>query len=185
MLQVRTSTWVVCCLLLPSSGCSIINAQPTWELVKATGAATSYVLAGIPPKAIDTVQHQFDPPKSLCIAFNPDVQSAELVPAIQAALRARQVESRVFDQVAITSWCPAWLHYSAFIEWGNPPIGEGFRPYLSQAWLTIKTADGRVLASSNFGTGGAWDIGKWASTHDKVDAVVNALLSKPFDQSGA
>jgi len=173
------------CCALACSGCSIFSYEPTWELVKAGGATASYMIAGIPPKASDTVRHGLVPHFSrVCIAFNPDVQSMEMVPAIQAALQQRQIESRVFDSVASSLMCPAWLHYAAVIAWDTPPMTSGFRSYVSQAWLTLKTDDGRVLASSSFALGGVLEIGKWASTQDKVDAVINALLGVPNAASG-
>lgn len=176
--------WLACSALA-CSGCSVFSYEPTWELVKAAGTSTSYMIAGIPPKAIDTVHHGVMPPlKSVCIAFNPDVQSMEMVPAIQMSLQQRQIDSRVFDSVSNIPMCTAWLHYSAVIEWGSPPLASGFRSYVSQARLTLKTDDGRVLASSTFALGGALEIGKWASTQDKVDAVVNALFGAPKGSSG-
>jgi hypothetical protein len=160
------------------SGCSLFSYSPSLELIKATGTAASFMAAGVPVKAIDTVHHGATRIDSVCIAFNPGVALQGFLPAIQTALQRQQVNSRVFESDTPTPLCRVWLHYMASVEWGTPPWGNSLRPYVARATLTLKSPQGLVLASSNFEPGGVVEMGKWASTSDKVDAVVTALLSR-------
>ena len=159
-------------------GCSLFSYSPSLELMKATGTAASFMAAGVPVKAIDTVRHGDTRVDRVCIAFNPGVALQGFLPAIQTSLQRQQVDSRVFESDTPTPLCTVWLHYAASVEWGTPPWGSGLRPYVARATLTLKTPQGLVLASSNFEPGGVIEMGKWASTNDKVDAVVTALLSR-------
>jgi hypothetical protein len=165
---------VVCAMLL--GGCSLFSFSPSLELMKATGQAASFMVAGIPTRASDTVRHDIGQVGCVCIAFNPSVSLEDFLPAIQTSLQRQQVDSRVFESGALTPLCPVWLYYAASIEWGVPPWASSLRPYVAHATLTLKTPDGRVLASSNYEPGGVMGMGQWASTRDKVDAVVTALV---------
>lgn len=162
-------------------GCSLFALSPSLELVKASGTAASYMVAGVPVKAVDTILHgalhETLPRDGVCIAFNPGVAVQEFLPSLQTALQRRSIDSRVFDNDAVSPQCPVWLHYMATVEWGAPPWSSVARPYVLRATLTLKTGDGRVLASSNYEPGGALEMGKWATTATKVDAVVEALVS--------
>lgn len=165
---------------LALGGCSMFAFSPSLELLKASGTAASYMVAGVPVKAVDTVQHGDMPDglaRGVCIVFNPGVSVQEFLPAMQGALQRRQIDSRVFESDAESPQCPVWLHYMATVEWGAPPWSNVARPYVLRATLTLKTAEGRVLASSNYEPGGALEMGKWATTGAKVDAVVQALVS--------
>jgi hypothetical protein len=167
--------WLV---LPPLSACSVFSAAPTLELVKAAGSATSYAIAGVPARATQTVQHAHARPSTVCIAFNPAVPSPEFVPAIQSALQAEQVSSRVFDGLVMPGQCPVWLTYSATLDWGVPPWGNGYQMYVVQATLTLRTAEGTLLASSHYAPGGSFEWGKWASVPDLIEPVVKALMTR-------
>lgn len=158
------------------SGCSLFSYSPSLELIKATGTAASFVVAGVPVKAIDTVRHGAMRIDSVCIAFNPGVALQGFLPALQTSLQRQRVDSRVFESDTPTPLCSVWLHYAASVEWGTPPWGNSMRPYVARATLTLKNPQGLVLSSSNFEPGGVIEMGKWAATSDKVDAVVTALL---------
>jgi len=79
---------------LSLSGCSIISPAPLWELAKATGSLASMAVATAPGESSNTVYHAHEPLKELCIEFNPQAQVADIVPALQIALRQHQIESR-------------------------------------------------------------------------------------------
>jgi hypothetical protein len=164
--------------MLPLSGCTVFSATPTIELFKAAGNATSYAIAGVPARASQTVQHPHPRPQAVCIAYNPAVASADFVPAIQKALQAEQVSSRVFDGQAMPGQCPVWLAYTASLDWGVPPMGTGHQPYVVQATLTLRSADGALLASSHYEPGGSFELGKWASVPDLIEPVVKALIAR-------
>src|SRR6218665_1068500 len=78
------------------AGCSILSPIPAWELVKATGTATSAALSNAAPsKASRTVHHGAAPITTVCIEYNRATPLDELVPALQAELRDMGVSSRV------------------------------------------------------------------------------------------
>ncbi len=159
------------------SGCSVLNFSPVLELVKATGTAAGFAVAGRPIDASDTVRHGPVRTEQLCIAFNSAVFVPEFLPALQTALLRQRVDSRVFASNTVTPMCSTWLYYAVTIEWGEPPWASGLRPNVVHATLTLKSPEGRVLASSNYEPGGgASAMGKWATTGEKVDVMVKALI---------
>jgi hypothetical protein len=164
--------------LAPLSGCSVFSATPTVELFKAAGNAASYAIAGVPARASQTVQHPHSRPQAVCIAYNPAVAHAAFVPAIQKALQAEKVSSRVYDGQAMPGQCPVWLAYTATLDWGVPPMGLGSQMYVVQATLTLRDADGALLASSHYEPGGSFELGKWAPVPDLIEPVVKALIAR-------
>lgn len=158
-------------------GCSIFSPAPGWELVKAGGSAAATALAYGPSRARDTVHQGEALPASVCIEFNRDVQSQELVPALQAELRQHSVASRVYEVGMDGPDCRVWLRYVASIEWGQPPMSGGYRPYLSAAAFSLHHADGRLMSSSSYRLDEGMGLGRWSSTRDKLAPVVQALLT--------
>lgn len=174
---------------LSLSGCSIVSPAPLWELAKATGSLASMATATSPGEPSDTVYHAHEPIKELCIEFNPQAQVADIVPALQTALRRHQIESRVYEGVVATEKCHVWLKYSAFIDWDLHPLSDRYKPYVSKAALTLQTARGLVLSSSRYEMDPTFGSSKWASTQDKLAPVVSALITgienKPFSNSAS
>jgi hypothetical protein len=72
--------------------------------------------------------------------------------------------------------CEALLYYSAFLDWDQRALNDGYSAYLTFANMTLRTRDGRVLASANY-EGGQLGIDKWSSTRSKIAGVVKALLA--------
>ncbi len=164
-------------LALPLSACSVISMTPTLELFKATGSATTYALAGIPARASNTIHHPHPRPESVCIAYNPTVASAEVIPALQTALLDQRVSSRVYEGLVTPGSCPVWLAYAVTLDWGVPPWANEPHLFVAQATLTLRTSDGSVLASSRYQPGGSFELGKWASVPDLISPVVQALIN--------
>ncbi|MBI3531362.1 MAG: cell division protein FtsI [Burkholderiales bacterium] len=162
---------------LSLSGCSIVSPAPLWELAKATGSLASMAMATNPGESSNTVYHVHDPLKELCIEFNPQAQVADIVPALQIALRQHQIESRVYEGMVAAEKCSVWLKYSAFIDWGQYPLSDRYKPYVSKAALTLQTARGQILSSSHYELDPMLGTSRWASTQDKLAPVVSALLS--------
>lgn len=159
------------------AGCSIISPMPIWELAKATGGLATMAIQSEPGQASDTVYHPHQPFSELCIEFNPQTQVADMVPALQTALRSHHIESRVYEGAVAGQSCQVWLRYSAQIDWDRPPLTERFQPYVSTAALSLQTAQGRVLSSSHYTLEPSYGTSKWASTHDKLEPVVAALVT--------
>lgn len=180
----RAGRWRSLCRLsvpvllgLNQMACSIVTPMPLLELFKATGAAAGAAIQGQPGNASNTVYHEHAPFRELCIEYNPQAQIADVVPALQMALRTHSIESRVYDGLATGDRCRVWLKYSAFIEWDIPPLGEQYKPFVSSAALTLQTAGGQVLSSSHYALETTFGKSKWASTQDKLSPVVTALLT--------
>lgn len=163
---------------LALSGCSLLSPLPAWELVKASGTATSAALAkAAPARASNTVHHGDAPVRQLCIEFNRNAPLDELVPAMQAELRTQGVDSRVYEAGAGLQQCGVWLRYVAAIEWAVPPMGSSYRANLSSAALSLHRADGTLMATSAYETEQNYGMARWASTRHKIAPVVKALIT--------
>ncbi len=134
-------------------------------------------VATAPGEPSNTVHHAHEPIKALCIEFNPQTQVADIVPALQMALRRHQIDSRVYDSPVAAERCPVWLKYGAQIDWGQHPFNNHYRPYVSKAVLTLQTARGQVLSSSHYDLHPVLGSSRWASTLDKLAPVVSALIT--------
>lgn len=159
-------------------GCSVVSVAPTWELVKAAGTATSVAMSTqAPTSAANTVHHGDAPVRQVCIEFNQRAQLAELVPALQAALREQRVASRVYEPGDGLRECDVWLRYVATIGWDIPPMASDYQPYLSELSLSLHRANGALMASSSYDPGAGLGLGKWAATRRKVAPVVKAVVT--------
>jgi len=164
-------------LSLSLNACSILSPIPSWELLKATGTAGSTLILSSPGEARNTVYHYHDPFKQVCIEFNPQAQVSDVLPALQSALHEHSIESRVYESLVASEKCRIWLKYNALIEWDTPPFADGYKAYVSSAALTLQTASGQVLSSSQYAVDGSFGRSKWASTRDKLGPVVTALVT--------
>lgn len=165
-------------LALLLNGCAVVSPVPAWELVKAAGAGTHTLLAmQSPGGAIRTVHHGDAPVRQLCIEYNRQAPLDDLVPAMQAELRALQVESRVYEPGSGLQQCVVWLRYVATLEWAVPPWATGYRANLSMATVSLHRADGTLMASSGWQADDAFGIGRWASTRHKIAPVMKALIT--------
>ena len=175
-----TPSWpIAAALMLASllSGCSVITPVPTWELIKATGAAASVAAGQAGARATQTVYHLHAPPSMVCIEFNPDTPVADILPALQLELKSHAVDSRIYGDSSLRGACTHWLRYTAYIGWDTRLYDKQQRAYLRLATLTLSRADGRVLSQSQYDAGEGWMSGKWATTRDKLAPVVTALIT--------
>lgn len=154
------------------SGCSVMGPMAAWDVLKWGGSAA---LAQQDPVPVNTVHHGDAPVKEVCVEYNRDMPLDELVPALQAELKAQGVQSRVYDAGTGPRACTYWLRYVGSIEWATPPLGQEQRSYLSSAALSLHNADGRLLSSSAYvsESSGA----RWSSTRKKIAPVVKALIT--------
>lgn len=160
------------------SGCSVFSPLPAWELVKATGSIGSTALAYGSSQASQTVHHGDAPVTSLCIAYQHNTPAPDFVPALQAELRELRISSRVYEgSPAAQPGCQVWLHYTVQLEWGTPPLSSGYQAYIQSASLSLRQADGRLMASSSYQLDSRFGIGRWASTRSKLAPVVKALIT--------
>lgn len=164
-------------LCLPLGACSIFSPLPAWELLKATGSATSAAISYAPARASHTVHHGDAPVDRLCIEFNRDAQAPELVPALQAELKAQRVHSRVYEAGTAPHLCAHWLRYTVAIQWEQPPLGSSYKPFVSALSLSLHRANGELMSSSSYLLDAEFGLSKWASTRAKLAPVVKALLT--------
>jgi len=162
---------------LALSGCSIFSPIPLWELTKAAGTGAALGMQSSAGEPVDTVYHLHAPFKSVCIEFNPAAQSADVVPALQRALKANAIESRVYESAGVFGSCPVWLRYSTLMEWDRAPMTDRYQSYVSEASLMLQSAQGTVLSSSRYLVDPVFGTSKWASTFDKLAPVVSALVT--------
>lgn len=164
-------------LVLALPGCSIVSPTPAWELMKAGAQAASLAMAQSPPQASNTVYHLHAAFSDVCIAFNPQTQVPDMVPALQSVLQDRGIQSRVYDNPQAVRQCPVWLEYSAQFEWGKPPLSSEYRKFIQSAQLTLRSEKGRVLSTSEYQPDPFMDRSKWADTRTKMAPVVAALVT--------
>lgn len=164
-------------LALCLGGCSIVSPEPVWELAKATASVASLAVGSAPSHSSNTIRHFKGGMDEVCIRFNPDVQVPDIVPALQAELRLHKVESRVYDSAMPAQTCPVWLKYMAQIDWDTPPFEHQYRPFVSQAALSLRSASGQVLSTSHYQGETGFAKGRWTSTREKISPVVTALLT--------
>lgn len=156
-------------------GCSIFSSAPLWEVAKVAGMAASNSLGQ--SKANNTIYQPHEPVKSVCIEFNRDTQVADFIPALQAELKSREVQSRVYEVGVVLDSCTVWLRYNAYMQWAQPPLSDKYKSYMTAATLTLQSVDGRILASSSYETNDNFGIAKWTSTRSKIAPVVAALIT--------
>ena len=170
-------------LALCLGGCSIISPEPVWELAKATASVASLAIGNSPSRSSDTIRHFQGGVEEVCIRYNPDAQVPDIVPALQAELRLHKVESRVYDSTMPAETCAIWLRYMAQIDWGTPPFEHEYRAFVSQAALSLRTANGQVLSTSHYQSDAGVAKGRWTSTREKLSPVVTALLTGVDNQN--
>ncbi len=164
-----------CLSLAAASGCVVVPPSPTYEAVSLVSTALVSASSMVPGAAENAIAHKHSHIDNICIQFNPDVGLADFVPAVQRELRDHSVDSRLYEAGMQPQDCKALLYYSAFLDWEQRAMDDQYTAYLTFASMTLRTGDGRVLASANY-EGGQLGLDKWSSTRTKISGVVRALL---------
>ena len=183
MSRLRFAPAVLTGSLLCLGGCSVVTPEPVWELTKATASVVSLAMSAAPSRSSDTIRHFKGGLEEVCIRFNPDTQVADIVPALQAELRIHNIDSRVYDSGMSADTCRVWLKYMAQIDWDTPPFENQYRPFVRQAALSLRSANGQVLSTSHYQIETGFAKGKWTSTREKLAPVVTALLTGVDNQA--
>lgn len=165
---------VHCAALL--SGCVVVTPSPTIEAVHLLSSVLTGAASITPGSAQDVVVHEHAPIKRVCIELNPAVALVEFVPAVQNELRERGVDSRLYDTGMQPADCPVVLQYTAYLDWDRRALDHQYSTYLTFATLTLRSYDGKVLASANYQLG-QMGLDKWSPTRSKVAAVISALFA--------
>jgi len=169
------AAWAAIVLGLP--GCSVISPTPAWELMKAGAQAATLALSQASPEASNTISHPHAAFNDVCIAFNPQTQVPDIVPALQSALQERGIQSRIYDNPLAARQCPVWLEYSAQFEWARPPLASDYRRFIHSAQLTLRSDKGQVLSTSEYQLDPFMNRSKWADTRTKMAPVISALIT--------
>jgi hypothetical protein len=167
---------VVCLSLAATSGCLVVPPSPTYEAVSIVSTALVGASSMLPGEAQNAIAHKHSRIDNVCIQFNPEVGLADFVPAVQRELRDHSVDSRIYEPGMQPQDCMALLYYSAFLDWDQRALNEQYTAHLTFASMTLRTSDGRVLASANYESG-QYGLDKWSSTRSKISGVVSALLA--------
>lgn len=173
----KLSLALVCITAGLLSGCAVVAPLQAFGLFKAVDAAGSTALNYAPSKAINTVHHGDEPLHSVCIEYNQRAQLEDLVPALQQELSVQGVSSRVYEDGSGLQDCPVWLRYAATIEWGQPPMSNSYRAYLSSASLSLHRANGTLMATSAYAVDSDYGVSKWSTTRRKLAPVVKAVIT--------
>ena len=158
-------------------GCSIISPAPIIELAKASGAVAVSAISKGPSSAKNTVYHEHRALDTVCVEYNPLTPDPDIAPALQAELRSHEIDSRIYEQGGTPMSCKFRVTYTADIEWGTPPFGDGYKAYIRDATLTLRDESGAVLSSSAYSLDGTFQMGKWATSRSKLAPVVTALVT--------
>jgi hypothetical protein len=158
-------------------GCSVFSPVPLVELAKATGAVAVSAISTGPSHSKNTVYHEHKALDAVCVEYNPQTPDPDIAPALQAELRNHEIDSRIYEEGGAPPTCHYRVTYTADIEWGTPPFGEGYKPYMRDATLTLRDENGTVLSSSAYSLDGTFQMGKWATSRSKLAPVVTALVT--------
>lgn len=167
---------VICLSFATGAGCVVVPPSPTYEAVSLVSTALVSASSMMPGAAQNAIAHPHSRIDNVCIQFNPDVGLADFVPAVQRELRDHSVDSRIYEPGMQPQDCAALLYYSAFLDWDQRTLDERYTAYLTFANMTLRTSDGRVLASANYESG-QFGLDKWSSTRSKISGAVRALLA--------
>lgn len=159
------------------SGCSVISPVPLVELAKATGAVAVSAISTGPSHSKNTVYHEHKALDAVCVEYNPLTPDPDIAPALQAELRNHEIDSRIYEEGGVPPSCHFRMTYTADIEWGTPPFGDGYKPFIRDATLTLRDESGKVLSSSAYSLDGPFKMGKWATSRSKLAPVVTALVT--------
>lgn len=108
--------------------------------------------------------------QNVCIVRNPKVIVSDFIPVLQDGFNRHNVSTTVVEQDQASS-CDVTLTYTALRSWD-------FKPYISHAELRLWRS-GRQIGSADYhlkGKGG-FALTKWGSTKEKMDPVIDQLLT--------
>jgi hypothetical protein len=107
---------------------------------------------------------------TVCIVNNPQVAVSDFVPVLRDGFNRHGIATSVVEPLQANA-CEVTLTYTALRSWD-------FAPYLSHAELRL-WRNGRQVGAADYhlrGKGGL-ALTKWRSTKEKMDPVIEQLLS--------
>ena len=116
-------------------------------------------------RKVDSKQHDL---KLVCIEENPEVLVSDLLTVLEDGFHRHGIKTLVYRTKA-PDRCEYTLWYTAFRGWD-------FTPFLKRVELRLRAWD-ETIASATYNHSGGLALNKWASTQEKVDPVIDELLS--------
>ncbi len=165
---------IICSLLcvLSLSGCVTVLSVPLDDALNLVVAGYSELVAAsgsdLEPCALRYPLH------SICIEYNPEVATTELIPSLQRRFRQLQIETTLYAPGAVPLMCEATLRYVASRGWSNHFMSSDKQAYLGEADLFLYQ-NGQVMASAHYQTS-RLGYEKWTATSSKTDPVVDELV---------
>ncbi|HSB97643.1 MAG TPA: hypothetical protein VLC91_14390 [Spongiibacteraceae bacterium] len=150
--------------------------SPTYEAATLVSTALVSASSIMPGEARYPIEHSHERIDSVCIQYNAAVALADFVPAVQGELRNNRVDSRLYEAGMQPAGCQAILYYTAFLDWDQRALSSEYAAYLTFASMTLRSSDGRVLASANYQSS-ELGLDKWSPTQRKISGMVKALLA--------
>ena len=116
-------------------------------------------------KKVDATKH---PIKLVCIEENPAVLVDDLIFVLESGFQRRGINTIMYQSKA-PDRCEYTLWYTAFRAWD-------LVPYLRRVELRLRYGDD-IIATATYNHGGGFDLSKFAGTEEKLNPVMDELLS--------
>jgi hypothetical protein len=116
-------------------------------------------------RKVDVTAH---PMKLVRIEENPKVLVSDLLPVLGDGFQRHGIKTTTYRD-KVPDRCEYTLWYTATRGWD-------FTPFLRNAELRLRRDD-QVIASATYNHSGGLALNKWASTQEKLDPVIDELLS--------
>jgi hypothetical protein len=114
---------------------------------------------------VDASQH---PLQLVCIEENPKVLVSDLIQVLEDGFQRHNINTLVYQNKA-PDRCQYTLRYTALRAWD-------LAPFLRHAELRLRRGN-ETIASATYDHSGGFALNKWASTGEKLNPVIDELLS--------
>lgn len=114
---------------------------------------------------VDTAAHKIE---QVCIIENPKVAVSDFLQVLESGFQRHGIQTSV-QRGRVPESCEYTLTYTAKRGWD-------LKPFLNMAELSLKKGNTNI-ASAVYSHGGGFALNKWAGTKEKIDPVIDQLLS--------
>lgn len=121
---------------------------------------------------VDAKRHDL---KLVCIEENPEVLVSDLISVLEGGFQRYGIKTMIYRTNAPEA-CEYTLWYTAFRDWD-------IAPYVNRVELRLRVEE-ETIASGTYNHSGGLALNKWASTQEKVNPIIDELLSEFSSSSG-
>ena len=107
--------------------------------------------------------------KLVCIEENPDVRVSDLIAVLEKGFQRHGINTLVY-RAKTPERCEYTLWYTAFRAWD-------LAPFVKYVELRLRAKE-ETVALATYNHSGGFALNKWASTQEKIDPVIDELLSE-------